>query len=199
MEDWDLFFKYELTTEPTSLFKNGLMRKPDKSSLRKILMPKTILLKDRGSYQTTVLDGGSLIHRVRWIKGSKFKEISKTYVNYIFKNYSNPLIVFDGYGAPSTKDQEHIRRNSVPLSSFIKIEKQNEVTFSQDKYLTLQENKAEVVLFLHNCFLEAGIKSIQCSGDADTTIVNNAIRLCEKQDILVVADDSDIAIMLFVQ
>ena len=32
------YFDYELTIEPTALFKNGMMRKPDKPSLRKALL-----------------------------------------------------------------------------------------------------------------------------------------------------------------
>ncbi|XP_057307435.1 uncharacterized protein LOC130645457 [Hydractinia symbiolongicarpus] len=37
-EDIEEFFAFELTQEPMSLFKHGLMRKPDKSSLRKAVM-----------------------------------------------------------------------------------------------------------------------------------------------------------------
>ena len=32
-ENVEKYFKYELTTEPMSLFKDGIMRKPDKASL----------------------------------------------------------------------------------------------------------------------------------------------------------------------
>ena len=37
-EDIEDFLSSELTQEPMSLFKTGLMRKPDKPSLRKALM-----------------------------------------------------------------------------------------------------------------------------------------------------------------
>ena len=40
-------FKYELTAEPMALFKGGFMRKADKSSLRKILVPSTTMIRDR--------------------------------------------------------------------------------------------------------------------------------------------------------
>ena len=33
-------FQYELTREPMSLFKGGMMRKPDKAALRKVIMPE---------------------------------------------------------------------------------------------------------------------------------------------------------------
>ena len=37
-ENEEKYFDYELTTEPMSLFKNNLMRSPDKPSLRKVLL-----------------------------------------------------------------------------------------------------------------------------------------------------------------
>ena len=40
-ESLEQFFKYELTSEPMSIFKDGMMRKPDKPSLRKVLLPES--------------------------------------------------------------------------------------------------------------------------------------------------------------
>lgn len=37
-KDIEEFFAFELTQEPISLFKHGLMRKPDKPSLRRAVM-----------------------------------------------------------------------------------------------------------------------------------------------------------------
>ena len=39
------FFHYELTQEPMSLFKNGMMRKPDKPSLRKVAYTSSEMVK----------------------------------------------------------------------------------------------------------------------------------------------------------
>ena len=41
-------FQYELTREPMSLFKGGMMRKPDKAALRKVIMPEknAIIIRD---------------------------------------------------------------------------------------------------------------------------------------------------------
>ena len=39
------FFHYELTQGPMSLFKNGMMRKPDKPSLWKVIMPEGEAIK----------------------------------------------------------------------------------------------------------------------------------------------------------
>ena len=38
--DMEMYFKYEMSAFPMPLFKDGLMRKPDKPSLRKVMMPE---------------------------------------------------------------------------------------------------------------------------------------------------------------
>ena len=40
-ESLEQFFEYELTSEQMSIFKEGMMRKPDKPSLRKVLLPES--------------------------------------------------------------------------------------------------------------------------------------------------------------
>ena len=50
------YLKYELTTEPTFLFKDNFRRDPDKPSLLKVL----------SVIKTKYVDGGFLLHRVRW-------------------------------------------------------------------------------------------------------------------------------------
>ena len=58
-----------------------------------------------------VLDGGSLLYRLPWPRGTTFDSICTMYVNYI-KKFPQPTIVFDGCEAgPSTKDTTHLRRS----------------------------------------------------------------------------------------
>ena len=86
-----------LAREPVSLFKNGIMRKPDKPSLRKIIMSEHDAVK-RENMQTCdcyVVDGGALLHRVRWSKDMKFSAIAKVYINYVTQTYNpNTTIVY---------------------------------------------------------------------------------------------------------
>ena len=106
------FFHDELTQESMLLFKNGMMRRPDKSSLRKVIMPEEGAIKkdDIKNCDTYVLNGGTLTHRVRWSKGTKFITIAETYVKYTRKNYRlNVTTVFDGYHNKITKSHEHLR------------------------------------------------------------------------------------------
>ena len=55
--------------------------------------------------QQYVLDGGVLLHRIRWNVGETYDNICKRYINYVASKYHPFIIVFDGYeSGPSTKD-----------------------------------------------------------------------------------------------
>ena len=67
-DDVSMYFQYELTVEPTALFKDSLMRKPNKPQLRKALVDDNVNQSEPCGEH--VLDGGALMHKVRWSKGS---------------------------------------------------------------------------------------------------------------------------------
>ena len=164
-DDIEEFFKYELTQEPMSLFKGGLMRKPDKASLRKIIMPETNVVQkeDIKNCYMYVIDGGSLLHRVRWSQGTRFSVIAELHTKYLFRNYkSGTTIIFDGHHGQSTKDHEHMPRNAVPQSSNVNIHAENHAPFTQDRFLSNTENKAGLVRFLTS-FKRRGISCLQLS------------------------------------
>ncbi|VDI79863.1 Hypothetical predicted protein [Mytilus galloprovincialis] len=58
-----------------------------------------------------VIDGGSLLYRIPWIKGQTFSQICMKYIDHIRKRFSNPAVVMDGYNCSSTKDITHLRRS----------------------------------------------------------------------------------------
>ena len=67
-----------------------------------------------------VLDGGSLLHRVKWLKNVPYKDIIKSYCDFVLKNYNSAIVVFYGYKEqPSTKDVTHFRRNKKTVSKKI--------------------------------------------------------------------------------
>ena len=100
-----------------SLFKNGMMRKPDKAVLRKVIMPEKNVIKkeDITKCGTYVIDEGApfYLHRVRWSKDMKFSAIAETYVKHATKHYddSNVTIVFDGCDNESTTGHKHLWGN----------------------------------------------------------------------------------------
>ena len=75
-DDLEPIFEFELTYEPMSLFKNVMMRKPEKPSLRKVVMcdEDAVRKEDIENPGNYVSDGCALLHRVRWFKGMKFNE-----------------------------------------------------------------------------------------------------------------------------
>ena len=67
-DDLEPIFEFELTYKPMSLFKNGMMRKPDKPLFQKVIMcdKDAVKKEDIENPYSYVLDGGALLHRVRW-------------------------------------------------------------------------------------------------------------------------------------
>jgi hypothetical protein len=197
-EDVEQYFKFELTLRPQALFKNNLMRKSDKFSLVKILITDhRMCLKDdiNGVY---IIDGGALLHRVHWIKGTRFKEVILSYVTYVRNNYGNCFIVFDGYeSATSIKSNEHARRMATNESSRnITIREDNEVPYSKERFLANTHNKTQLISFISDNLTEDGQRVYVCKGDADTKIVSTALGLAKNSPAIVFADDTDVVVML---
>ena len=111
-EDIKPFFAYELTAIPTTLFKDGFMRKPVKSQLAQYLTLNVQSANEPSIKTLQVIDGGALLHRIKWGKKAAYKDIVEQYMYYIRARYGGfSCIVFDGYGyGPSIKDHEHRRR-----------------------------------------------------------------------------------------
>ena len=147
-DDLQPIFEFELTYEPMPLFKNGIVRKPDKTSFWKVIMYDDAVRKeDIKNPDNYVLDGGSLLHRVRWFKGMKFN--AEVYPDYIRKNHRGCVtVVFNGYRDEGTNSHEHVRRNSIPQSCNVDIHEENPVPFTQDRVLSNTENKANFINFL---------------------------------------------------
>ena len=98
-------FSYELTQIPTSLRE---MRKANKALLTAILTKEVTSVKDTPGC-AYVLDGGALLHRVRWKSGlTYYGDIVCQYSSYINQKYGICTVIFD-HGL-SMKDHDHMRR-----------------------------------------------------------------------------------------
>ena len=58
------------------------MRKTAKAQLAKVLM-SNVQPSQRNTQIHHVLDGGALVHRVKWLKGATYREIARSYVSYV--------------------------------------------------------------------------------------------------------------------
>ena len=91
-------FDFEMTTFPASLFTDGFMRKATKSDLANAIQSSlTNHISDpTQTPHMTVIDGGWLIHRMRWRNGSTYGDIVADYVDYVNRHFGPSVIIFDG-------------------------------------------------------------------------------------------------------
>lgn len=74
-ENLESYFEYELAAEPTSLFKNGMLRKAVKSELKNIIIKDTYPIQNIPKDTNFVIDGGALLYQIKWKK--KIKHLKK--------------------------------------------------------------------------------------------------------------------------
>ena len=195
-DDLSALSEYELTPTPTSLFRDGFLRKTNKSALASALTKNSTKSSEVLASTTYVVDGGALLHRVCWNVPVTYKEILMQYSSYLDKKYGKGCsIVFDGYKS-GTKDQEHQRR-SKQGSIEVVFQLQNEGYCKQSQFLPNRNNKERFISSLALVLQEHGHQVTICPGDADLTIVESALKMAnDGSHATVVADDTYILVML---
>ena len=195
-DSMESIFHYELTTVPSSLFKDLYMRKANKSKLALALTNNITNPANVPTDVQYVLDGGALLHRVWWPTQVSYKDVSKIYNDYILKHYGVCTVVFDGYeNGPSTKDHEHQRRITKSTAN-ITINENMVVHRDQDQFLANSNNKLQLISLLSKDLSAAGHNIKQATDDADTLIASCALDIASEESVVVVADDIDILILL---
>ena len=85
-----------------------LSNKPALADAIWVLIPKDVVEPTGQSHY--VLDGGSLVHRIPWQRGTTYNYICRQYTNYVTRRYGHAIIVFNGYQEElSTKYVAHER------------------------------------------------------------------------------------------
>ena len=194
------YFNCELTPIPTSLFAEGLMRKPNKAQLIEFLFGKNCQEVEHDELiktEVNVIDGGALLRKISWTEKSTFKVITDSYSHYLRNNFGSSVIIFDGYGdSTSTKDQEHSRRSKNKCHDF-NISQETVITVSQTSFLANDKNKSQFLNLLIPQLRADGHTVRQTTGDADTMIVKAAIDVAsEGRSVSVYANDTDVLVML---
>ena len=125
------YFCYEMTPLPAALFKHSQMRKLNKAALGQTVT-KNAVVPFASCRTVHVLDGGSLLHRVKWPRSGTYGDILSLYTSYVQKYYgSSAVVVFDGYSSgPSAKDHEHERR-AVKMAATVQVQESHSVVSSQ--------------------------------------------------------------------
>ena len=192
--------RYELTPLPMTLFEDTqFMRKTDKAAfgthLKKLIVSGN---QKVDSFDVTVIDGGWLIHQIPWKTSETYEEIFQSYIKFV-KNIctssTKGVVIFDGYSVPSTKDHEHQRRQKYMCSN-IKIDLSKKLLISKIKFLDNNNNKSAFINGLADALTIQKIDTIQSEEDADTLIVKTALDLSKTSTVNVIADDTDILVIL---
>ena len=200
-EDMRDLFRYELCGHPSSLFEpSGLMRPAVKAALSDALWTMARCadtpLPKVDENKLFVLDGGSLLHRLPWPRGSTFGGLCALYVDFVQRNYTPSIIVFDGYGnGPSTKDMAHLRRSG-GVGNTVNFHADMVLSSRKDEFLSNPVNKQRFIIMLSDMLVANGHKTIHSQNDADLLIVETAIRRAADQPVVVIGEDTDLLILL---
>ncbi|KAG1683759.1 hypothetical protein GQR58_009762 [Nymphon striatum] len=121
-----------------------------------------------------VLDGGSLIHRFPWKRGTTFDKIVKTYLNYV-KTFNNPTVAFDGYKSSSTKDITHQRRSNGAVGQKMLFTGNMTLRTKKEIFLSNPENKQNFIDVLCTKLEDNNVRTLKASDDADLLIAQKVL------------------------
>ena len=115
-EELAAVFQYELSSYPSALFESTLMMNAaPKPALAEAIWSMLSPTEKGGPSSADrihyVLDGGALLHRVQWPKGTPtYRDVFSVYCSYVKRKYDAATIVFDGYDEVSSKYTTQKRR-----------------------------------------------------------------------------------------
>ena len=132
--------------------------------------------------------GGLLFYTSPWDKRTTYGDVVRCYLAYVEKHFPDPeetFIIFDGYLQPSTKDMVHGIRNPIaPLE--IDVAFDNVVDCKRELLLSNPKNKHKFIGLLMEGLEEGLYHLSQCV----------AMEVLESSHVYVVAEDTDILIMM---
>ena len=96
-----------------------------------------------------VLDGGEILHIIPLQRCTTLAMIMKTCADHINKRYGqSPMIAFDGYPEPSTKDLEHLKRGSKTSYPTVEFTPETQLLSKKENFLADIDNKKRFVAYL---------------------------------------------------
>ena len=198
-DDVTSLFQYELSTYPAALFESSsLPLKPNKAVLADYLW-KSMKEEQRnpsGDVQY-FLDGGALLHRVPWPRGSTYESVSHLYVRHVIQKYGPAAIVFDGYNDdPTTKDAIHLRRTGYCVGVTVHFACGMMITSKKDEFLNNKSNKQRFIHYLSDNLERAGCSVDHAKHYADVLIVLTAVASARHKETVLIGDDTDLLVLL---
>ena len=122
-------------------------------------------LPDNAQY---VLDGGALLGRIPWPRGSTYDSVCDMYVKYVIQRYGTVIIVFDGYtDEPTIKDVTHIQRAGSGACITVHFTGDMVIKSNKDEFLRNWANKQQFINILSDKLKSAGCSTDHAKHDAD--------------------------------
>jgi hypothetical protein len=143
-----------------------------------------------------VLDGGALVQRIPWTRGSTYYYICRLYTEYVTRKYGEAIVVFDGYEGTSTKDMTHQRRAGGRTGATVTFDEDMPVTMKKDEFLANNTNKQQFINMLSGHLQKKNCQTYHAPGDADLLIVQKAVESATTTNTVLIGDDTDLLILL---
>ena len=194
--------KYELSPYPTALFEDRhRLRKADKPALLEAIRKHATsvdgaILQYIPKTEHYVLDGGSLLHRLKWTEGSTHWAIAENYASFTSERYGEATVVFDGYEAPNTKDNTHERRISTAVNNAVNITDATKFVGKKEDFLSNESNKKTLINMITLHLRQRNCTVIQAKGDADVDIVKAVVTMAANKSTTLIGEDTDLLILL---
>ena len=144
-----------------------------------------------------VLDGGALLHRIPWPRGSTFDSVFEMYVAYVTQMYGATVFIFVGYSdVPITKDATQLRRTGACVGVTVHFDGDMMIESKKEDFLNNKANKQRFIHYLSDKLERAGCRIDQATHDADVLIVQTSVASAQTKDTVLVGDDTDLLILL---
>ena len=95
---------------------------------------------------------------------------------------------------PNIKDSTHIRR-SKKTGKDILFQPEMKISGKKDEFLTNEFNKQRFINLLSQMIVNSGINVLHAISDADTLIVETAIKLAKQKDTCIIESDTNLLIL----
>ena len=194
--------KHELVKYPPTLFESeDQLLAATKSLLAKSIRDQSGMTEESeqpDNYVTNsnfqyVVDGGMLLHAIKWPADSSYEHMCSLYYTWLSK-YKDVTVVFDGY-EDSTKAMCHRKRIKNSCSN-ITPTLAAKLVVSNDKYLSNVQNKQLFLQLLQNYLKGKPVNILSYTVDADVLMCREAIERCYSGNVSLIGDDTDLLVLL---
>ena len=193
-------FKHELCSYAPALFDSSLLlreaHKPALDDAIWVLLGPDVQADVPNEDSRYVLDGGALIQRIPWIRGSTYGCIVNQYTEYVTHKYRDAIVVFDGYDNANTKDMTHQIRSKCNAGTTVTFTGDTPVTMKKDQFLANRQNKKRFISMLSEELAKKDCETHHASGDADLLIVQKAVQSATSCNTVLIGDDTYLLVLL---